>query len=182
MVPAAKLSITTSERATRRRMTSRAASLRRSRRQAALVGVVDLEQAVGVGRGLDVGRVERQPAEQAEVLGRLQADDVGAEVGEQLGAVWAGPDPGEVADADALERARAAGRHPARPAGRRRRRALGPALAVLRARLRGGAAQRPTRAGRRWKPGPGQRAPVGIGGEEARGCGAARRPASWSMR
>ena len=141
-------------------------------RQAALVGVVDLEQAVGVGRRLDVGRVERQPAEQAEVLGRLQADDVGAEVGEQLGAVGAGPDPGEVADADALEGAlRCAGR-PGRFAG------AAAALARPMPRRRGrrppgrrGAG--PTRVGRRGSPVPAACARRDRW-RRSRGCGAAR--------
>ena len=72
----------------------------------ALVAVVELEQTRGVmRRRRAVGRVQRQPPEHAQMVGRLELDDVGSEVGQDLGAERTGPDPGEVADPHSLQRA-----------------------------------------------------------------------------
>ena len=179
MVPAAKLSITTSERAHEAPDDLPGGLAAQVEGQAALVGVVDLEQAVGVGGRLDVGRVERQAAEQAEVLGRLQAHHVGAEVGEQLGAVGAGPDPGEVADADALEGRGSDGR-PAGPVGASGPRSTQPSPSCAPG-LGGGAAQAPPGLVDAGSPGPGSGRPSGSVAKKPRlrSCSSA---ASWSIR
>ena len=99
------------------------------------------------------------------MLGRLELDDVRAEVGQDLGARGAGPDPGEVADSDSVERqgrrAGIGGRNLSRPV-------VQPAFAVVRARLGSGRPECPPgviELGAR----AGELLAVGVVGEEATG-------------
>ena len=67
----------------------------------------------------EAGAVERGPihvpleadAHGVEVGLVFDLDDIGAEVGEDAGGLGAGDDPGEVADADPVEREGRVGRH-----------------------------------------------------------------------
>src|SRR5262249_14378724 len=72
-------------------------------REALLALVVLVEVAAPVRSHLEV-RERRQHARDADARRRLDAHDLGAEMRELERAVRAGPHPGEVGDADAVER------------------------------------------------------------------------------
>jgi hypothetical protein len=67
-----------------------------------LIPLIEISRAVEAR--LHAGRRNRQPARSVGPCLRLEADDLGAEVGELHRAEWARPDPAEVDDAHARER------------------------------------------------------------------------------
>ena len=107
--PTRKFSTRTSPRSSSRRRTATAVGLLEVEPDAALVPVD--RQVVGRGPGLAGrrGRADprRAPAARRVAVGRLDLDDVGAEVGQQHRAVRPGQDRRAIDDAQAGQRARA---------------------------------------------------------------------------